>query len=506
MFSAMINWRKDEEGGTLVFVGVCLTVLLGFAALTFDLGRVAATQSDLQGFADHVALAAAGELDGKDDAISRATNAAEELIQDRQTFADGGQELGGSADYSLRFLSGLPNADRAYFDPNDDLPTFVTTDSTEATLVEVTTVPRTVFLPFFRAFAVLLGSDPSDAQVGARAVAGFTQYACDVTTLMFCLPDDNYDADTHAGDTILLRSGGGSGAWGPGDFGFVDPNTFALDPNGPCSKPIQLTGVKLDACLIAASGNRTRCFAQRGLDLEPGQKVGIENSIFNTRFDMFNGIMSNLKTNPHYSPGPHVVSGLTSTGGGQCLKNNPEPSTDTMAFPPDDCFGPPNTCDDGEEGRFGNGDWDDGLIAYVNKNYGTPPDTVGTIDPFGAPGITRFEYYKAEVNAAGASSDILTGRSETGRAQCASDSIDNVNRRVFIAAGIDCADAGIQGAATNVPVKEYFEVFLIRPVGAGTGSPAKFDLFVEIIGSAGGGGAGSAEDSGMFRDVVELYR
>jgi Flp pilus assembly protein TadG len=74
MFSAMSDWRKDEEGGTLVFVAVCLTVLLGFAALTFDLGRMAATQSDLQGFADHVALAAAGDLDGGDDAIARANS------------------------------------------------------------------------------------------------------------------------------------------------------------------------------------------------------------------------------------------------------------------------------------------------------------------------------------------------------------------------------------------------------------------------------------------------
>ena len=76
MFSAMINWRNDEEGGTHDFVGVCLTVLLGFAAWTFDLGRVAATQSDLQGGADHGARAAAGEVDGKDDAIFRASNAA----------------------------------------------------------------------------------------------------------------------------------------------------------------------------------------------------------------------------------------------------------------------------------------------------------------------------------------------------------------------------------------------------------------------------------------------
>ena len=45
------NWKEDEQGATLVFAGVSLAVLLGFAALTFDLGRVASTQSDMQAFA-----------------------------------------------------------------------------------------------------------------------------------------------------------------------------------------------------------------------------------------------------------------------------------------------------------------------------------------------------------------------------------------------------------------------------------------------------------------------
>ena len=74
----------------MVFVSICLVVIVGMAALTFDLGRLAATQGDLQSYADHVALAAAGELDGEDDSITRSTSAAEAMIRDRQTFADGG--------------------------------------------------------------------------------------------------------------------------------------------------------------------------------------------------------------------------------------------------------------------------------------------------------------------------------------------------------------------------------------------------------------------------------
>ncbi|TNC59232.1 pilus assembly protein TadG-related protein, partial [Rubellimicrobium roseum] len=64
--------RQDEEGTFIVFFALALAALLGMIALSFDLGRVASTQAELQSFADNVALAAAGELDGGSDAITRA--------------------------------------------------------------------------------------------------------------------------------------------------------------------------------------------------------------------------------------------------------------------------------------------------------------------------------------------------------------------------------------------------------------------------------------------------
>lgn len=76
------NIKDDEQGTILVFVGICMTVIVGMAALTFDLGRLASTQTDLQAYTDHVALAAAGELDGGSDAITRATAAAAGMIED----------------------------------------------------------------------------------------------------------------------------------------------------------------------------------------------------------------------------------------------------------------------------------------------------------------------------------------------------------------------------------------------------------------------------------------
>lgn len=357
------NFKDDEAGAVLVFVSICLVVIVGMAALTFDLGRLAATQGDLQSYADHVALAAAGELDGEDDSITRSTAAAEAMIRDRQTFADGGQDIGSASDYTLRFLDGLPADDTA------SVAAFVTNDANDAQYVEVTATPRTVFLPFARSLATLLGSGLPNEEVGAVAIAGFTQYACDITPLMFCLPSTAYSAEGNIGDAILLRSGGQGAAWGPGDFGFLDPSNFKVDPNGPCGG---LNGVKLDACLIAAQGNVTQCFAQRGVDIEPGQKVGIENAIFNTRFDMWGTIMKSKRNDPAYAPGPHVISGLVKKGGGggSCIGQNPDPSPDTMAFPPDDCFA--STCTEVTSGRIGDGDWTTGRTLYMNTNYGTP--------------------------------------------------------------------------------------------------------------------------------------
>ena len=49
-----------------MFFGVSMAVLFGIVALSFDIGRLGSTQSERQSFADNVALAAAGELDGAD--------------------------------------------------------------------------------------------------------------------------------------------------------------------------------------------------------------------------------------------------------------------------------------------------------------------------------------------------------------------------------------------------------------------------------------------------------
>ena len=68
----MHPFLRDETGGILVFFAMAMVVFLGLMALIFDTGRMATTQSELQSFSDSVSLAAAAELDGGADALTRA--------------------------------------------------------------------------------------------------------------------------------------------------------------------------------------------------------------------------------------------------------------------------------------------------------------------------------------------------------------------------------------------------------------------------------------------------
>jgi len=264
-----------------------------------------------------------------------------------------------------------------------------------------------------------------------------------------------------------------------------------VDDEGPCAG---LNGINLDACLLGAEGSITQCFDQRGVDIEPGQKVGIEDAVFNVRFDMYSAIMNSERNDPNFAPAPNVIKGIVPNGGGSCIGNNEEISPDTVGLPRDTCFG------SGACSRYGDGNWAVGRADYVNINYaGTDPHPLAT---------TRYAYYLAEIAAAGgpgSANAILSDLSETGRPQCSAHQSSDPKRRVIIAAGVDCVATPISGAATDVPVKEFVEIFLTEPVGDDGTSPPNVDIWGEVVGSAGGG-VGGTGDAGIFRDLVQLYR
>lgn len=477
-----------EEGTLLVIFGVSLTVLLGIVALSFDMGRIDATQSELQSFADSVALAAAGELDRQPTSISRATAAAANLIADTQTYGNGGATLD-SGDFTLTFYETLPGADTSAL-------TSSTTNPEKAAYVHVQVSTHTVQLTFAAAFNALRpGGGAPDNTVSAQAVAGFTQYACDISPLMFCLPNAaGFNATSATGTMINLRSARQNAAWGPGDFGFLDPSSALVDDEGPCGGE---SGGNLRRCLMAAEGSITQCYPLNGVDVEPGQAIGSTDAAFNVRFDIYASTMNGKRNDADYQPAPNVVKGIVPQGGGSCIGNNEDPSPDTIALPRDTCLGA-GTC--GTGARYGDGTFS--WTSYLNTNHGGA-DPSSAYPMAGDLAGTRWEMYNAEISASGGG-DILSGLAETGRPECSSNMSGDPYRRVVIAAGIDCTANPINGAATGVPVQEFYKIFLTEPVGNDGNTPPTFDIWGEVIGSAGGaaGGGGGA----IIHDVVQLYR
>ncbi len=513
--NALWRFQKNEDGTILILFGVSLVVFIGFFAVIFDMGRVSTSQSELQAYADSVALAAAGELDGSADAITRAQAAAADFITDRESFGSGSRTLDSNS-YTLLFLNALPTSDTASPAGN------VTTDPSEAFFAWVTVNPEVVTMNFLSALRLMsnTGTGTATASVTADAIAGFTVEACDITPLMFCLPNNSYTADANIGALLRLRSGGNGAAWGPGNFGFLDPTN--ADLGGTCSG---LNGSNLYNCLVGGDLNVTRCYTQRGVDTEPGQSVGITDASFNVRFDIYKSTMNGERNNPIYAPAPNVTKGIIPGGGGgngngngnggggnQCIGQNEQVSPDTVGLPRDNCYAT-NSC--AYNDRFGDGNWSNGLGNYMSTNHGATvanqTDLENALDFTGVPlGLrtTRYGLYLAEIASAGASGPILSpGLSETGRPQCSSNvAASGAQRRVVIAAGIDCVANPVAGSTRGVPVQEFFEMFMTEPVGDDGNSPPTLDLWVEIIGSAGGDGYGAAGTGGIFRDVVQLYR
>ncbi|MCB1337285.1 MAG: hypothetical protein KDK10_07470 [Maritimibacter sp.] len=527
---------RDEAGAVMVLWMMSLVAVLGVVALVIDLGRVQVAHGELQSFADSVALAAAGELDGSANAIARASAAAAEVAD---SVAYGGDTvLSGSGDYTLTFLTGLPSDDAASTSSYELSSPYDAADDAAAAFVRVQVTPATFSVNFLAATRALIGAANNDASVTAEAIAGFSLEACDVSPMMFCMPA-GWNADSSKGKSIQLRAGGGNAsggaAWTPGEFGFLQQNL--LNTGGPCAA---YSGVKQDLCYLAAAGAVSKCYSQNGVDFKTGQSTGNFAAALNTRFDIFESTMGDGVTDALFAPAPNRISGIAvdrkvngKSGNVSCSY---DASTNTIALPPDTCFAS-STCGTGALGRFGDGTWDRKLYFGVNYLHMSPTapaadfaaldyTTIAAALPaemaswltsksLTAETATRFEIYQAENAITGS---ILSGTggdgnpiAETGRPACnlTSNPLADVYRRTIIAAGIACTDATgsplYTGSASGVPVEEFVMLFLTKPA-VKDASGDKFTIWAEVVGSVGKKGYGGAGTGGVFHDVVQLYR
>ncbi|MGR3662186.1 MAG: pilus assembly protein TadG-related protein [Paracoccaceae bacterium] len=525
----IIHFSHDQRGTIAILWAVALVAVLGLVAATFEVGKMSSTHSELQSFVDNVAIAAAAELDGGADAITNSVAAAN-LISDKITFTTDTKTVSGPGDFTLVFHALLPD------DDTDALGADITTNPGLAQYVEVIANPKAVGMTFLRTVNGLLGNPlGTDPQITATAVAGYTQAACDITPLMFCLPsgggsvtDGHWGLDI--GDMMLLRSGGGNGtAWGPGNFGFIDLDAFQ-DTSGVCADE---GGNKL-ACLIAAQNGITQCILKRGFDTEPGQKEGITSAAFNVRFDIYQAVLNGKKGNKDFAPAPNVIKGVKPKGG-SCIRGNSEDTTDTIALPRDTCFS--TGC--GGNNRFGDGDWD--RPDYLNKNHdittlGETPDRSGsdthlpTLAADEAKAGSRYAMYLREIKwgqtnpyskpigdgpSTGAANILHPDLSESGLPQCSSATPGGPERRLIIAVGVDCENSPIpiKGRAKGVAPELYVQIFLTEPVGEdpqfnedGSKKAPKFNIYEEVVSFPDPIGSGAGGTSGKFHDIVQLYR
>src|SRR5688572_5808714 len=486
----------DEQGATLIYVSITLTVFMGFAALVIDGSRLFTLDTEMQSAADALALAGAAELDGNSDAITRATAAMDNLVKNYETFGDSETAI---TDYAAQYLDSLPAHDA------DEITAGNQTDEpAEARFVEVRLLQEdgdedgpgednsrsvdTLFAP------AIGGGDTVGA--GATAVAGYTAAVCKFTPLFMCNPYDSPgEFLTKVGTPeerrrliALKQSNGASAKYGPGNFGFL---THIGDTKSE----------KDNFKELLAKVDPGQCFRQTGVDTEPGNKVSARTAL-NTRFDLYDGNFNKHKNKAEYRPAENVTKGYVGNCANQKLESPP-----AMAFPLDsDTLTDPN--------RMGNGDWNDQFEKYWDINHPDGPEHELEWTNENPP--SRYEVYQWEIdNEAIPNNSEAPANAENGNPQCNPDHPSDLDRRILYAAVIDCEAYGdlVKGRATDIPVLAFVKMFMTQPMNKKDTCGLSKDeddevvegcndtLYVEMVDKVQPG-----IDDEVLHDIVQLYR
>ena len=388
------GFQRREDGALLVFFAMCCAAIFLIAALSFDLGKRSSTQTELQSFADHVALAAAGELDGMPGAMARAQTAAAQLINEEVTFAEGDGILAGADDFTLTIHDRLPTNEAVYVSPlNTSLPE----NDQIARFVRIEVTPVQVQWSFARLLSIFSSAALPSENVVAEAAAGHTALACDTTPIFFCMPDPEAGVDTdgiwdpanHIGDALRLQTASGSASsWTPGSMGFVNVSS-RVDRASYC---FGLGGPELFNCLMTVAATRTQCIENGTLELQDGQVEDISVEYFNARMDRYTpGVRGELRSNPDFPVPPIVTKGFVA--GSTCVGLGGTATDDATDFPPDDCFGSGGCTAASGDPDVGDGDWTAGRLEYVDVNYSTDLATLGTVEPAERVVVFGVEYH-----------------------------------------------------------------------------------------------------------------
>jgi Flp pilus assembly protein TadG len=484
------RFTDDESGMALIFVSIMLPVLIGFSLLAIDMSRVNNLHNDLQKAADAFALAGAAELDGGADAITRATLAITNLIDNQSRFSTAGTHTLAIDDVTVTFLDTLPPTDDITLTDaglGGDGVDYATTVQEDARYAEVSVTP-TGFSSIFP--ASFLGGNNS-FNVGAQAVAGFGSAVCDYTPMFICNPWASLEEMRTAlsgteKPMVLLKkhSGGNQAFYGPGNFGFL-------------TTPDDSRRLQDIAEMLAVISPRA-CYADDGVSTKPGNMPPLNDAI-NVRFDLFgNGNVSGYTLNPAINPpAPNVRKGMiVKTQGQNCTYDTPPTAQagQYMGLPKDNCFSAGNCASlNGLSNRLGDGAWD--FATYWQVNHPTSdPGPVLADDECGA-SPSHFCVYRYEIDH----QDTLSSGPEATAPACRTTTQDFARRLLHVAV-IDCAENPVSGGGGTYPVQVFASLFLTEPAG---GAPDA-DIYAEFVDISGNYGQGTLEK--FQRDEAQLYR
>ncbi|MGZ2411051.1 Flp pilus assembly protein TadG [Sphingomonas sp. F9_3S_D5_B_2] len=496
---------KSADGAVAPTVALSLVGLLAAGGIAFDYAHMAALDTELQNAADQAALAAASQLDGSTDACKRAGAAASNLLANSTLFAnDGGargitvpNEAACDATGQIRFYQS--------YNQTTDTPGDEAKTDADAKVVIVQVNGRTAYF----ALTPIVGA-LSSGTLDAEAVASLSSAVCKVPPMMICIPSTNTDFPTSAdvGKGLLLQPGPSTGAWVPGNYGYLDFGNGA-------------SGLKIN---LAINQESAGCYNNTdGIDTEPGNKASV-NDYLNTRFDLYANPLKKGDCSTgtgDYCPSQNTRKDLVRTEtvdvDGTSGTVPPRPAcgaaganvsdftqgADTKGFPRDNCH-INGTC-----GNFGDATWDRAAYfasIHSSDNVSTVAASLGKTSAT----LSRWDVYKWELaDKANRLKAILTNPTDapsfkpknknsasgtyTFTNKCAypypvngtgvAASATQKDRRVLTIAAVDCTGMNGKSAAR---VKRFVDVFLVEP-SLGRTTPyatGNTQIYGEVIGAA----------------------
>ena len=515
--SFLNRFTKDQRGAIGPLYAVGILAFVAISAVGFDYGRLMALDTELQNAADQAALAAATQLDGGDDAITRARDAANNTFADATGASPFTNQTRFANDGAGRPITSLSY--KFYSGYVDDAPVGTELSDGEgdsAEVVEVTVDSRRVFY----ALTPLVGAFSSGNVIG-KAMAALQSATCNVPPMMFCVPNDgggnaqlDFPDDGDVGRALNLHfktqgASNGTGnntsdtaVWAPGNFGFLDID-YGLNGN------VKVRTLGLNSGFLGCAG--------KVIESEPGFRDPQADAL-NSRFDNYSGSVNKNSCNASgdFCPAENVrrnwvnVQSRTNIPAAQLNNqtcsatptNNGWKETSTLpttaispnliqapgsqGLPADDCL------ISGSCGSFlGDGVWNG--TAYMTKYH--PGVALSTAAPNG----TRFEVYEWEIagKATRLPSPSKVGYFATKRKNGNNYDVDlycafpkpvlatpviatdtQKDRRLLTVAAVDCT--GLNGKAP-VKILRWVDMFLLRPANV-TASDKNF--LTEIVGPA----------------------